>query len=127
MNSSSPALTNPAGPVAADTAAVWWTLIIVAVVVFVIVMAFLLGGLFRRRGPLGQLEPRPAERPGGRGGLRVIVGGGIVIPAVVLVAVMVLTVRTMIAESAPARPASLTVEVVGHQYWWEVPTRRSGS
>jgi cytochrome c oxidase subunit 2 len=33
---------------------------------------------------------------------------------------MILTVRTMIAESTPAQANELTLEVVAHQFWWEV-------
>ena len=84
MNTHSPALTNPSGTISADSATLWWILIATAVIVFVIVMAILFVGLFRKRSPLDAIEPRPSARAGGRGGLKVVIGGGIVIPALVL-------------------------------------------
>lgn len=41
------------------------------------------------------------------------------IPAVILVAIAIPTVRTIFATQAKAAPDALQIEVVGHQWWWE--------
>lgn len=41
------------------------------------------------------------------------------IPAVILVLIAVPTVKTIFETQAPAPAGSLTVEVTGHQWWWE--------
>jgi cytochrome c oxidase subunit 2 len=41
------------------------------------------------------------------------------IPAVILVLIAVPTVKTIFETQKPAPQGSLTVEVIGHQWWWE--------
>lgn len=41
------------------------------------------------------------------------------IPAVILVLIAIPTVKTVFQTQAPAPAGSLTVEVTGHQWWWE--------
>jgi cytochrome c oxidase subunit II len=61
-------------------------------------------------------------RPGERRAWYVVVGGGIVLPIVVVSTVFVVSdVFVIRTTQAPAASATrLTVEVVGHQWWWEV-------
>jgi cytochrome c oxidase subunit II len=49
-------------------------------------------------------------------------GGGVVMPAIILTAVLVFQIRSMLALSAPpGNPNNmLTIEVIGHRWWWEV-------
>ncbi|MBY5161376.1 cytochrome c oxidase subunit II [Salsipaludibacter albus] len=61
-----------------------------------------------------ELDPDPVER-----GL--VLGGGIVLPGVVLTGLFVLGVWTM---SRPPPTGDLVVEVVAHQFWWEVTYRQ---
>lgn len=107
-----PSPLQPQGPAAAKVATLWWVLLIVATVVFIIVM-----------GLLGYALWRPRRRPkddGGMGNGRLFIGiGGVVIPAIVLVGVMIYTVGVQNAISTPSNPA-LTVQIIGHQWWWEV-------
>lgn len=46
--------------------------------------------------------------------------GGVVIPVVVLSVLWVLTLTGMSALSQRVRPAAMSVQVIGHQFWWEV-------
>ena len=48
-----------------------------------------------------------------------IVVAGVIIPAVILTAVFALSLRDMAALAQPDEPTSMTVEVVGHDWWWE--------
>jgi cytochrome c oxidase subunit 2 len=51
----------------------------------------------------------------------VILGGGMFAPVVVLAVLFAFVIRAMPAVSAPAPGStSLTVEVIGHQWYWEV-------
>jgi cytochrome c oxidase subunit II len=105
---------SPQGTGAAQIANLWWIILALGVAVFVGVMALLLYALFRRR--RGQAESESSSR---RTWL-MIVGGGIVLPVIVLLALFWLTLQTMVALSAPPSDAEFTIEVVGHQFWWEV-------
>lgn len=104
------------GPNAFATSQLGDFMIAVATVVFTGVLVFLLLALFRRH------QNRPFNRAAqdDRGGIAVIIVGGIALPLLTLTILAVLTVRTLITLAAPPTPAALTVSVIGHQYWWEV-------
>ncbi len=95
---------DPAGPVAAEIAELWWWLLVLGALVYLLVIAVLLRALTRRHGPAPGL---------------LLVGGGVVLPAVVLTAVFGLSLRSMRAIPHEAHGA-LVIDVVGHQWWWEV-------
>jgi cytochrome c oxidase subunit II len=107
----SPSALSPGGPAAADIANLWWIMFAVAAVVFVIVIALLLVALLRRNADRSRLL--------GDGRKLVIWAGGIV-PAIILSAVMGLAIFYMRVLAAPPTQPRVTVEVVGHQWWWEV-------
>jgi cytochrome c oxidase subunit II len=109
----SPSVIAPQGPAAARIADLWWILLAVGSAIFVLVMAILLTALLRRRGDDDTLARPPSSS-------RMIILGGIVMPLVVLSGVLALTVNTLLALSTPAESEENIVEVVGHQFWWEV-------
>ena len=112
---------DPAGPAAALIARLWWVLLTICVIVFMVVCALLLRAATRHR------QQAPAEFPSPRFptaaaerrtvGWTLLAGAGI--PAVILVGIFAVSMRTMGAlESGEA--ASLTILVTGHQFWWDV-------
>lgn len=105
---------NPAGSGAASTALVTWVLIGLGGTVYVLVVLVMVGALRRRRlGPHsnpGSNQDRGAER-------LFILGGGIALPAVVLLAVAVVNVWGMVVQP---QGGEFDIEVIGHQYWWEI-------
>lgn len=103
-----------AGPVAGAQARLGWWLVIVSVVVIVVVGVLVLVGAFRSRGRLDD----PVAREGG--GIRWVVVGGMIVPAVILVATFALTLVTEDVVAAPAAAPAVTVQVIGHRWWWEV-------
>jgi cytochrome c oxidase subunit II len=107
---------DPQGPVAEAIADLWWLMLGLGVAVFVAVAVVLALGLFRRR-PEAEQKP-DKERPNRFG--RWFVGGGVVLPAVILVVVFGATVQAMRAVSDDAPSDALEIEVVGHQWWWEI-------
>jgi cytochrome c oxidase subunit 2 len=106
---------DPQGPVSQAVADLWWLMLGLGGVVFVAVVVVLALGLFRR--PAAEQEAG-RERPQRFG--RWFVGGGVVAPLLILTIVFGATVRAMRLVPATAPPEALVIEVVGHQFWWEV-------
>jgi cytochrome c oxidase subunit II len=108
----SPSALDPHGYGENQIATQAWIMIILAAIIFVIVIALLLFAVFRRR--------RGAESAlAGRGANIFVTVGGVIIPLLILIFLFGLTLHTMRALSAPA-PSGLTINVVGHEWWWEV-------
>lgn len=105
-----PSAMEPRGPAAAHVAQLWWVLLGTASVVSLIVFALLGYALFRSR--------RRAGSALGDGRVFITIAGA-VLPAVILIGVMVYTVGVQSALANP-RGSALTIEVTGHQWWWQV-------
>ena len=107
---------DPQGPVAETMADLWWLMLGLGTAVFLLVVVLLVLGLFRRR-PQGEPEPGNETSTSSR---RWLVGGGVVLPAIVLTVTLGATVVAMRDLPDEAPPDALVVEIVGHQWWWEV-------
>jgi cytochrome c oxidase subunit 2 len=107
---------DPQGPVAGAMADLWWLMLGLGVAVFVVFAVLLLVGLFRRR---PAAEPQPDGQTPNLSG-RWIIAGGVMMPLAVLVVVFGATVQAMRAMPMTAPRGALAVEIVGHQWWWEV-------
>lgn len=96
-----------------------WALLIVSILVVVIVTALLIAGLVRGRRGQRVADPAtvPVERPD-RGLSWIYVGT--VISAVVLIGAAVWTFSTLAAVSPVPKNATVKIDVIGHQWWWEV-------
>jgi cytochrome c oxidase subunit II len=81
--------------------------------VFVLVEGALLYAIFRFRGKPDDPEPRQVH---GNTTIEIV---WTVIPALILAAIAVPTVRGIFETSAIPTGDALKVEVVGHQWWWE--------
>jgi cytochrome c oxidase subunit II len=106
---------DPQGPVSEAIAGLWWLMLGLSAIVFVAVVVVLAMGLFRRRPAADQETGR--ERPKQFG--RWFVVGGVVAPLLILTIVFGATVRAL-RLLPTASPEALVIEVVGHQFWWEV-------
>jgi cytochrome c oxidase subunit 2 len=93
----------------------WWLMLALGVAVFVVVALLLAVGLFRR----SRTDPQPGEKTPNRFD-RWMIAGGVAMPLVVLIVVFGATLQAMRFVSTTAPPEALVVEVVGHQWWWEV-------
>jgi cytochrome c oxidase subunit 2 len=89
----------------------WWILFVLAVAVIAVVTGLMLYGI-RRKTPPQDDDDAP--------GIRMIVIGGFVVPAIVLTVLFVLMVRDLGAESRELDSAEMTIDVIAHQWWWEV-------
>lgn len=85
-----------------------------ALLIFVVVEALLIFVAWRFRDRPGRGEPRPVH---GHLGLEM---GWTLIPVLIVIAILTPTVAAVFKTQAPPRPEALTVEVIGHQWWWEI-------
>jgi cytochrome c oxidase subunit 2 len=109
MNYSHSAL-YPVGPQAGHIYNLWWFLFWLTLIVFVLTMGFLFSGIFRRAQPAGE---------GNRSVVRgVIAASGLTVLA--LLAVLVISISTGSILSARPTQDVLSIDVIGHQWWWEV-------
>jgi cytochrome c oxidase subunit II len=104
----------PAGPGAAAIEHLWWWLFGMTIVPTIFVLAFLLLAVYRRRGATA-IDDTPPSRDH-----RIILLVGAVMPLAVILVLMVQSFRTgQRTTEAPQTPTT-RVEIIGHQYWWEV-------
>jgi cytochrome c oxidase subunit 2 len=101
----------PHSKAAGEIATLWWVMFAGAWIVFAVVVMLLAVAVLRRRS---------AGRGDDRRSLRLIFGGGVIAPVIVLSALFGFALRTLPATSAPKGRAALTVLVIGHQWFWEV-------
>ena len=107
---------DPQGPAAESMADLWWLMLALGVGVFVVFAAFLGAGLFRGRPPAdGEAGTQTPHRFNAW-----MIGGGVAVPLIVIAIVFAATVHAMRDVAITAPPGSLVIDVVGHQYWWEV-------
>ena len=100
-----------------DIALLWWWMLGAATVVFLGAVAMLVIG-WRRRDRPGL--PFFGEREDLAQGMVLVFG--VVVPLVALVALFGVSDVYLVGETGPPNPRStrMTVNVIGHQWWWEV-------
>jgi cytochrome c oxidase subunit 2 len=86
----------------------------ISVVVFAAVAGLMAAAIVRRRRRGLEVD---ASEP--RWGDPFVVIAGVVVPAVILTSVLVVSSRDMVAITG-AGDSEMTIEVVGHMWWWEV-------
>lgn len=106
-------------PAAQEIAGLWWLLFGVALVVTLLVFAGLFLALRRAGRNEHELPHHPLDAP--RKGNRAVLLYGAIIPTVILTVVFGFAVRSLnVLAGPPAREDGLTVQVIGHQFWWEM-------
>jgi cytochrome c oxidase subunit II len=104
-----------------ETVLGWWLTGVAAAVVLAVCIAIVLG-IVRRRDADAEPTGRLPERREVRAGLTWIYAGTALTVFILLVA-FAGTMVTLNAASRPRITPSLTLDVVGHQWWWEVRYR----
>jgi cytochrome c oxidase subunit II len=100
----------PRGANAASIARLWWFMFWLGAAVFVGWFAFFLGAMFRRR-------RREADEEGERRAQTLfIIGGGIVMPAIVLGS---LFVANLVGLTSLPRGREVVIDATAYQFWWE--------
>lgn len=108
-----PSTLAPQGPGAAEIASLWWLMFWLAMAVFIVVGGLLSYALFRPRSTPAVEEPSPKRD-------NFIVSGGGIATILILVVVYLFTLRTMGLLAAAEVSEDFVVQVVGHQWWWEI-------
>lgn len=110
---------NPQGEGAEHIANLFTLMLIIGGLIYLQVMVYLGIALFRRRSS-GSKSDMPDLSPPSRGSQRFIIANGIILPVIILVTVFGFTLVTLAALSPADANPDLTIEVVGHRWWWEV-------
>lgn len=104
------------GPHADPVTALTWGLMVISIAVVAIVTALVVAGvLARRTGPSGDL---PGVREGSSGLAWIYVG--LTLTCVVLAGSLVWTLDVLAAVDSPRAKPAFTLQIAGHQWWWEV-------
>lgn len=98
---------DPSGPGARRIADIWWVMFWVGLVPLAIVLVILTLTAVKRQ-PVSLLTDR-----------RIIVYGGVVLSSLLLVPVVAITMLVE-RDLRDGSDGSMTIEVVGHQFWWDV-------
>ena len=106
----SPSTLSPHGPKSAWTTWAWWLLFAVAAFVCVVVIAMVV---------LAAVLRRKATKIDHGDGKRFVLILGVAFPAVVFAGVFALSVSGIATNARPPTPAKTTIQVIGHQWWWE--------
>jgi cytochrome c oxidase subunit 2 len=104
--------------------ALLWGMIALSLAVVVIISAAVLSGVWVRsiRKPVGGSGAIPVDRPGG-GMTWMYVGMPLTVLALAIL--LVWTLKVMAAIDSPSRVPALTLDITGHEWWWEVRYRGS--
>lgn len=108
-----PSLLDPQGPIAKTESDLFWVILVISTAVFVIVMSALIYSIIRFRSRPGAPEPRQLH-----GNTKIEIAWTIA-PSVVLVGVLIATITTMFSIQQPQASNTITVNAIGHQWWWE--------
>jgi cytochrome c oxidase subunit 2 len=115
---------DPAGPQAAHISWLWWLMFWVTTGVFVVVFALVLASVWRG-GRAQRSADDQADKP-----LVAAVSFGVALTVVILFGLLGATMWTHRAVLALGAESAVTVNVTGHQFWWEfeyddaVPSQR---
>ena len=119
MNDDGHDMLAPASDAASSIAGLWWVMLGISGVVFLIVIGLYAYAALRPRGEAPSPDDHGATAST-RGAQRLVLIGGGAVPAVILVAMTVLTIGVLNGLLIPTHGSEAEVEVIGHQYWWEI-------
>ena len=100
---------DPAGDAAVQIADLFWWMTYGALAIWLAVVGLAVHALVRAPGPYPE-----------RYGRRLIVGGGVILPTVVLAGLLIYGLTMLPPLLAAAPPGSLQIHVSGEQFWWRV-------
>jgi cytochrome c oxidase subunit II len=118
--SGAPSVLDPKGLGARRIEGLWWLMFWISVAVFAVVVAFLAVAFLRGHSK----QPRLSEA---RWGGPFVVVSGIVAPSLILAGVFVVSLNDMMELSTPPQEPGLTIDVIGHDWWWEARYEDGGA
>jgi cytochrome c oxidase subunit II len=106
-------------PQTSEIRTLWWFMLGAATIVFAGAVVMLVVAWLRRSTPGLPLPARFNREPVSQG---LVVVFGIGIPVVTLVALFVVSNVWLVNRTAPPDPrrTQMTIDVIGHQWWWEI-------
>jgi cytochrome c oxidase subunit 2 len=105
---------HPGGPGAERIAHLWWLLFALGTAVFLLVLAVLYRAV-THRGNRG--EPHQVGSDGGA--TKWVLAGGVALPTLVLVPLLLITLQAL-AALTPPKGKALEVVITGWRWWWDV-------
>lgn len=112
---------DPAGPMAREVAILWWAMCAFATLVLIVVTALWVHAMRRNRPQMDDARARQLT-------LRWLIGGGLLLPTLSIVVLLLFGIpighRMLPLPLGGEQP--LRIEVIGHQWWWEVRYPDSG-
>ena len=99
----------PAGEGAEQIANLFWVMAFGGAIIWLIVVGLFIYAVF--------YSPLPHDDRRSR---FTVIGGGVVVPTIVLTGLLAYGLAMLPELQAPARKGSLTIDVTGLQYWWRV-------
>ena len=100
---------DPAGPQAVHISNLWWLMFWISAAVFVLVIGFLAAAFLHRR------SAQTSERT-----LTFGVSVATALTVVILFGILVATMWTERVNATLGASSAVTIELTGHQFWWEV-------
>jgi cytochrome c oxidase subunit 2 len=126
-----PSVLDPAGPQAAHISHLWWLMFWVTTIVFVIVVGFVIAAVARVHDQSAVIGPSsPVVRQADESALTRAVAIGVALTVAVLFVLLVASVWTGRTVASLGAASAVTINVTGHQFWWEIeyddatPSRR---
>lgn len=100
---------HPASPAASAIAQLWWVLLVILGLYSLATFILMLWAIFRQ--PAEDASPTHEGRV-------FILGGGVILPAIILVPLLIYSLTT--SRSLRMPDTEMKVRVIGHRWWWEV-------
>jgi cytochrome c oxidase subunit 2 len=125
---------DPAGRAAEDIAEIFWWMTAGGIVIWVAVVALTIWAIrtppedppVKGTGTFSKSEKEPVPSHNQRRTSFLIIGGGAVVPTIVLTFLLIYGLAPIPALLAPAPEGSLKILVSGEQWWWRVRYHPSG-
>ena len=108
-----PSVLDPKGPIALQESNLFWFILAVSTFVFIAVVSALVYSIIKFRDRPGAAEPVQLH-----GNTRLEIAWTIV-PSLFLLGVLIFTIATMFNIQQPNSPNTITIDAIGHQWWWE--------
>jgi cytochrome c oxidase subunit 2 len=109
----SPSIVDPKGHEARHVAGAWWLMFGLAAAVYAVVAGLIVIAVVRGRRDDSERTSRLNDNA-------FIVIGGLAVPLAILGIISVVTVRTAVTVREPAPAGALRVDIIGHDWWWEI-------
>lgn len=97
-----------------------WGVLTISVIVVVIITGLLLFAIFARRNRPSSASSSERELVSRAGNPVAAIYAGLALSTLVLLGVTIWTMMTLADIAAPPSKPRITIEVTGHQWWWEV-------